>query len=406
MPMKISLKTVRRAALNSQLLDGRLELPRGKEGVARTIEHLGYVQIDTISVVERAHHHTLWSRRPDYSPLMLDELQAKDRRIFEYWGHAASYLPMKDYRFYLPKMRNISGSHSWFSQVLEKHGHLMEPMLKRIREEGPLGSKDFKAPPGKKRGSWWDWKPAKLALEMLFWRGDLMVTRRDKFQRIYDLTERVLPEGTDTTLPGKEELGSFFIKRALGSLGIAREKEIFEYIHGTGKKTMSEALGGLVDAKEVVPLEIDQLEGRTYFALTRNVEEFESLKGKRRLLHILSPFDNHVIQRVRTKELYGFDYVLECYLPEKKRRYGYFCLPLLWGDRFVGRLDSKADRKKRVLIIKKLTFEPEFDDFDSHLLPLSRKLRELARFNGCERIRVEKTAPAKIKRALKKFIEK
>lgn len=156
-------------ALNRQLFDRRIKFPKGNEGVAQAIEHLGYVQIDTISVIERAHNHTLWTRRPDYEPNMLHELLAKDRRIFEYWGHAASYLPMCDFRFYLPQMKRYEEPHSkWEKDRVEKYGHMMKPVLGRIRNEGALGSKDFEASVGTKTGNWWDWRPTKVALEMLF----------------------------------------------------------------------------------------------------------------------------------------------------------------------------------------------------------------------------------------------
>ena len=222
----LSLRSARRIAFRAQLLDGKGRFPSGKKGVARTIEKLGYVQIDTISVIERAHHHTLWTRRQDYDPRMLHELQAVDRRVFEYWGHAASYLPISDYRYYLPLKRDYRNPRSkWTRQMLEKHGHLMDSVLERIRVEGPLGSRDFEPPPGIKRGTWWDWKPRKTALELLFWRGDLMVRERRNFQRLYDLTERVLPPETDTRIPDEDELGRFLVRRALSAHGVARERE-------------------------------------------------------------------------------------------------------------------------------------------------------------------------------------
>ena len=152
----ISQRLARRIAINAQLLDGRAKLPKGKEGVARAIEHLGYIQIDTIAVIERAHNHTLWTRRPDYKPEMLDSLLSRDRLLFEYWGHAASYLPIGDYRFYIPRMRYFLDPHNkWEKQRLEKFGHMMKPVLERIRKEGPLGSKDFTPPKDSKKGTWW-----------------------------------------------------------------------------------------------------------------------------------------------------------------------------------------------------------------------------------------------------------
>ncbi len=149
---QVSLKQARKMILNAQLLDGGARLPKGKEGVAQTVEKLGYVQIDTISVIERAHHHTLWSRRADYDPQMLYDLQAKDRRIFEYWGHAASYLPMSDYRYYLPRMQAYHDPKGkWEKERLEKYGHWIKPVLKRVLKEGRLVQKILRLP-GKKAG--------------------------------------------------------------------------------------------------------------------------------------------------------------------------------------------------------------------------------------------------------------
>ena len=385
--MKISMSTARKLVIRCQGLDAPWKLPKGKEGVAQVIERLGYVQIDTISVVQRAHHHTLWSRRSDYTPQMLHELQAQDRRVFEWWGHAASYLPMCNYRYYLPRMRAFAEgqkTRDW----LEQNAQFVRDVVRRIRDEGPLGSSDFSTPEGK-RGPWWDWKPAKRALETLFNTGEVMVTERRNFQRIYDLTERVLPAGTDTTEPGEDENARFAIHRVLGGRGFA---SVDSMRHTAG---VSEAMEELVDSGEVVPVEISGLDDEQYYALARNMEE--ASKRRRRRLHILSPFDNLVIGRQRLRTLFGFDYRLECYLPAAKRQYGYFSLPVLWGKEFVGRLDSKADRKKRTFIVRKMVFEPGFKDYERLLPALAERLQAFATFNGCERIVVEKVAPDKAK---------
>ncbi len=384
--MKISISTARKLVIRCQGLDAPWKLPKGKEGIAQVIERLGYVQIDTISVVQRAHHHTLWSRRSDYTQQMLHELQAQDRRVFEWWGHAASYLPMCDYPYYLPRMRAFAErqkTRDWLGQ----NAQLVRDVVDRIRDEGPLGSSDFSAPEGK-RGSWWDWKPAKQALETLFNTGEMMVTERRNFQRIYDLTERVLPAGTDTTEPGQDEIARFVIRRVLAR-GFT-SVDAMRYTEG-----VSEAMEELVDSGEVVPVEIRGLDDEQYYALARNVEE--ASKRSRRRLHILSPFDNLVIDRRRLRELFGFDYRLECYFPAAKRRHGYFCLPVLWGREFVGRLDSKADRKKKTFIVRKMVFEPGFKDYERLLPALAKRLHVFATFNGCERIVVEKVAPDKAK---------
>jgi uncharacterized protein YcaQ len=408
----IPLALARRIALNAQRLDGKAALPAGKDGTEQTIQQLGYVQIDTIAVVERAHHHTLWARQPDYAPTMLAEL-LKERRVFEYWGHAASYLPMSDYRYYLPLKRSFqSPSNPWFQRRVEKCGHLMTPVLERIRQEGPLASKDFTPPPGTQGGTWWDWKPAKIALELLLWRGDLMVSERRNFQRVYDLAERVLPEGVDTRVPDQGELGRFLVRRALAAHGLAQEKEICAHIPAADKGIIAQALRELVDAGQVACLKIDGQAGvddsknapahSYYYTLPATLESVASLEARPPSLLLLSPFDNLIIQRERTKWLFGFDYTLECYLPAAKRKYGYFSLPLLWGEELVGRLDAKAERKSKTLIVRSLVMEPDFDAFEAFRPALVQGLQAFARFNRCDTVDLERVWPAggKVKQEL------
>jgi uncharacterized protein YcaQ len=392
--IRISLDVARSMALHAQMLDDRSYIPKGKEGVAQTIETLGYVQIDTISVVQRAHHHTLWIRHPDYDPEMLHELQAHDRRVFEYWGHAASYLPMSDYRFYLPRMRSFYAPvTSWEKYFIEKHEHLTESVLERIRQEGPLSSKDFKPPPGTKRGEWWDWKPAKGALEVLFWRGELMVTERRNFQRVYDLTERVLPRDVDARYPDDDELGRFLVRRALSAYGIAREKEIRGHLHAADKEVISRSLTEMLDASEVSALRIEGLDSADYYALPQTIEQSAGLERLGSHVRFLSPFDNLIIQRERIKNLFDFDYTLECYLPAAKRKYGYFSLPILWGEQFVGRLDPKAERKKKELVVRNLVFEPHFRVNDEFIAEFGQALADLVHFNQCESLKFENVSP-------------
>ncbi len=385
---------VRQMALACQGLNGGWDMPQGKEGVATAIERLGYVQIDTISVVRRAHHHTLWVRRPDYAPEMLHELQAQDRRVFEWWAPAMSYVPMSDYRYYAVRMGRDS-VRPWKRTWLLENEAVVEPVLERIREEGPLGSSDFKAPEGYKRGTWWSWKPAKEALEVLFDMGILMVTERRGFQRIYDLRERVLPAWVDTTAPTQEELDRFVIRRVLGSLGFAAVDNV-RWGRWRGVQAGVEAVQSLVDSGEVTTFAIEGAEGQTFCGLTQVIDEVTRTQDSR-LVHILSPFDNLVIQRQWLRTVFGFEYKLEAYTPAAKRRYGYFSLPILWGDRFVGRMDAKADRKVQTFIVRNLVFEPEFGEYDELIPQLAARLRLLAAFAGCEGFVVEKTDPTRIK---------
>jgi uncharacterized protein len=405
--ISIKLETARRMALHAQLLDGRTKLPKGKEGVAKAIEHLGYVQIDTISVIERAHNHTIWTRRPDFTPTYLHELQAVDRRIFEYWGHAASFLPICDYRFYIPRMnrfREPKSNSKWEMERIQRSSHMMKPVLERVRNEGPLGSRDFHEPGSGKKGTWWDWQPAKVALELLFWMGELMVTERKNFQRLYDLTERVLPAEVDTTCPDGDELNRFLARRALQSMGIATEKEIQDHLWGSGKNEVGNALYEFADSGEVVKLKIEGIDKADYFATASLVEKFHKLRKPSSELHLLSPFDNAVIHRERNRRLFNFDYTIECYVPQLKRKHGYFVCPILWGDRFVGRMDPKADRKTRTLLINSLSFEKGFEAFDDFIPVFADKLEQFAAFNGCEKIELIKVAPAKITSSIRKYI--
>ena len=397
----ISPELARRLVLNAQLLDGNSGLPAGKQGVVQTIGQLGYVQIDTLSVVERAHHHTLWTRNQEYQPFMLDELQAQDKLIFEYWGHAASYLPMADYRFYLPKMRAFEDpGNGWHHRLREKYQHFTPPVLERIRREGVLSSKDFERPPGSRQGGWWDWKPAKTALELLFWQGKLMVAGRRGFQRIYDLTERVLPAWVDTRFPREDELGAFFVRRSLQAMGIAQQRDMQLHLDGVDQIIFSQALADLLEAGEIIPLTIGDGDKKPYYALKTVIEQTNKLRETHPLVFILSPFDNLIIQRGRTRRLFGFEYSIECYLPVQKRTHGYFVLPILWGGRFVARMDAKADRKNKTLLVHSLTLEPGLKDVDAFLNLFSHKVADFAHFNQCEIIMVENTHPRKLKSAL------
>jgi len=389
----LSLADVRRLALRAQLLDGGAQ-PPGKAGVVEAIKRLGYVQIDTIAVVRRAHHHVLWTRCPDYDPKTLHELQSSDRRIFEYWAHAMAYLPMSDYRYYIPRMRagGRVGAHEWRA----KHRNVLDAVLTRIRAEGPLTSKDFEPPPGTKRGTWWNWKPAKQALEVLFWQGDLMIAERRAFQKVYDLTERVLPPDIDTSPPSDAECARFQARRALCALGVARDREIAEYGRMSTRTHVRTALEELIAAGEVVRVQVEGSTATDHCALADDLES----AGPGAIdadAHLLSPFDGLIIQRARTRWLFGFDYTIECYVPEAKRKYGYFALPILYGDRLVGRLDPKADRKAGRLIVRKVWLEKEFVADEAFLGRLGDAIARFAAFNDCTGVTVEKSSPAKLR---------
>jgi len=372
----LSQSQARRLVLKCQLLDGDAGLPLGKDGALACVERLGYVQIDTVNVIERAHHHTLWTRVPDYRPEYIDSLLAEDRKVFEYWGHAMCYLPMADFRFYLEKMRTFPEWQGWQASFFKKHEKLMGEVYARIRAEGPLAAKDFGGIARSK--GWWEWKPAKIALDLLFSQGRLMVDRREKFQRYYDLAERVLPEWVDTTLPDEDERELFFTRRALAAHGVATPDDIRLHLRRSPKKR--KFVDRLVEEGEAVPVRVEGFSAEL-FALRDVLDALEDapIEG----MHLLSPFDNLVIQRDRLKRLFGFDYALECYKPPARRVKGYFALPILFREKFVGRVDAKADRKAKKLLVQGLWWEEGVRVGEELKRVLGGKLEELAAFNGC-----------------------
>ncbi len=363
---------LRRIALHEQGLLQRDVFGRGKQATLRAIQKIGYVQIDTISVVERAHHHVLWSRVANYRPEFLVRL-VEERKVFEYWFHAAAWLPMSDYRFALPRMAEMNGDRSWFPQ---QDPALLKGILQRIEVEGPLRARDFEH---RSRGSngWWDWKPAKQALEQLFMQGELMVSGREGFQKIYDLPERVLPAEVDTRMPDRHEYAGYLIDTTLNAHGFASLRSMTYLRKG---KALRESVREQVDAR-VERGELTSINFRGQRLLIAP-EKLESRAPRSSAtVRILSPFDNSLIQRERALYLYDFSYQIECYLPDHKRQYGYFCLPLLYRDRFVGRMDCKAHRSTKQLEIKALHLDRQLDEnFEK---AFETALSEFMTFNNC-----------------------
>ena len=377
MHTEISKGEARYLALHSQLLLD-IHKTNTKTDLLKIIDQLGYIQIDTISVVERAHKHTLWTRFPDYKNEFLDQLIDKDKKVFEFWDHAASYLPMSHYRYSLPRKSRYKKRHKdWAS----KNKKLVKGVLDRIKAEGPLQSRDFTD--DNKRGLWWDWKPAKDALEYLFHTGELMVHARRNFQKVYDLTERVLPETLDTSFPSDEEFSEHLINKAIKSNGFVTVKEI-TYLRHYNQKVFRKVLNELVESKKIVTLEVEGLD-ESYYTTRKTLNKLKA-PVKPTGMHILSPFDNLVIQRKRLSDLFGFDYVIECYVPAPKRKYGYFCLPVLYGDKFIARIDAKADRKSGELKVIN-TFPEDRVKVNGRIKTnFERKLKELAVFSGCKKV--------------------
>ena len=368
---ELSLAEAKRLILASQLMTGPARKP------LQILEHLGYVQIDSISVIERAHHHVFWSRNQKYQPTDLTQL-IETRQAFEYWSHAASYLPMKDYKYSLPMKEAFRNREtSWFP----KDPRMMKNVMARIRKEGPLRSKDFEKAKHGNTG-WWDWKPAKKALERLFLEGHLEVTRREGFQKVYDIPENVIPSSVDTVRPSDAEYSRFLIHRTLRHHGFATAKEISYLLSAPTKTSVLAALKEMEFDNEITKVSVEGIE-QPYYALPTALEVIPRAGTK---IHILSPFDNLIIQRKKLATLFSYDYQIECYVPASKRKYGYFCLPLLQGTRFVARIDCKADRKNKLLLVKAIHFEEQVDRETLKKL-LKFKSSAFAKFNGCDSVK-------------------
>lgn len=345
------------------------------------LQRLGHVQIDTISVVERAHHHVLWSGDRDYRPEHLPLLEAAPRRAFEYWAHAAAYLPMEDYRFCLPRMKRIAETgHQWFSTDPK----IVELVLERVKAEGPLRSSDFKSDEGP-RGPWWDWKPAKAALEFLFMSGVLLVAARPGFQKLYDLAERVLPPDTDTHFPDDDEMADWYVRRAAMAFGVFSEADV-GYMRKDGRAGLRAALARAVESGLLAEVRVEGDESRAHWAGDAALRGLSSGQDEEeRPLRILSPFDNYVIDRKRALRLLGLEYTMECYVPQAKRKFGYFALPVMWKGKPAGLIDCIAERKARILRVKRAEFhfngKPEPEGFRP---AFNEELEAFAVFNRCD----------------------
>jgi len=377
MTESVSLSDARRLVLARQGLGSRRTFGSGLDATKKAIEHLGYVQIDTLSVVARAHIHTLWNRVSAFNGADIDLLQEQGA-VFEHWAHALAILPMRDYRYSLPMMQRIaSGDTHWYPKDRKE----VSKVLKRIREEGPLSAKDFKDK--KSSDAMWARAPSKIALEQLFMEGELMVPRRNNFHKVYDLRERVLPSDVDVSTPTTEELCGHLIGSYLRSHGLAQITELTYLRKGLGKQ-MSQTVADFVEEGMLRELEIN---GLTYYTTPRSLDLIDqSLPSPK--LRILSPFDNVVIQRKRLAALFGFDYQIECYVPKAKRKFGYFCLPVLRGNRFVARLDAKADRKTGVFHVMNLYLEKSVKSREAFLLALGTELDRFAKFDGCSSVEI------------------
>lgn len=389
----MTLEQLQNITLKTQGLLQTSPFGEGKMAVLNALEHLGYLQIDTLSIIERAHHHTLWTRIPDYKTAYLDEL-VKERKVFEYWFHAASYLPMKDFRFALPQMLDVKQSESHYYKADPK---VMQYVIDTIRAEGPKKARDFESQ-SKKPGNWWNWKPTKIALERLFMQGDLMVCERNGMQKTYDITERVLPQNIDLKQPNPIEFSEYLVKTYLKAYGFTSIKQITHLKKGEIlRKNVNDVLESMLQKGTIKKVNLEN--GPSIFIQSDLIEQ--SFAKNDSNIRFLSPFDNSIIHRDRVKHLFDFDFRLECYTPKEKRQYGYFCLPILFGNTFLGRVDCKAHRKEKQFEIIHLHIENQNIDIESWIRYFAESIKQFAIFNGCDTIKLTQVSPLKLTDRLK-----
>ncbi|MCH2054505.1 winged helix-turn-helix domain-containing protein [Acinetobacter pittii] len=370
--------SLKQLTLFNQGLGKTSRFTKGVDGTLQAIEHLGYVQIDTISVVERAHHHILWSRVPDYELNHLNSL-VRERQIFEYWYHAASYLPMKDYRYALPAMMSVRNGESRYFNRGDQH--LMNEILARVRAEGKIRLRDIDKNNKKSLGNWWNTGPGRRAFEQLYMQGDLMICERNGMEKVFDLTERCLPENIDLSMPALYEYAQYLFNNTLRAHGAFTWKQLVHLKKNDLKETMRVVLKEQIDAGVVSAIKLEN--GQTLYVDVAAIEKKVSTDFG---LKILSPFDNSLIHRDRLASLFEFDYRIECYVPAAKRVYGYFCLPILYQDELVGRVDCKAHRSIKELEVISLHLEKTVKNKELFFFELEQELKRFAAFNQCSTI--------------------
>ncbi|MGD1065426.1 MAG: crosslink repair DNA glycosylase YcaQ family protein [Vulcanimicrobiaceae bacterium] len=352
----LSLAQARRIALAAQGFTD--PPPRGavdRRLLRRVFARVGLIQIDSVNVLVRSHYLPLFSRLGDYAPTLLeDAAYGRDRVLFEYWGHEASLLPLALHPLMRWRMAEASrGLGTWgrISRMIQKEPQVLQRFRDEIAARGPVGAGAFE---GKRSpGGWWGWSEAKIALEALFWTGEITTASRRGFERIYDLTERVIPsEILALPTPSDADAQRELVRIAARATGIAAERDLRDYF----RLDLADArarVAELVEAGELIPVTVAGLKGPRYLAKDAKIPRRVDARA------LLSPFDSLVWNRDRTRELFGFDYRLEIYVPQHKRVHGYYVLPFLYGDALVARVDLKHDRQAGVLRAHATHIEPK-----------------------------------------------
>ena len=342
----MDLKAARRLWLNAQRLDEPTPFGEGPDATRRAVEHLGYVQIDTINVIERSHHHILFTRIPGYRRQDLHRAQTIDRSVFEFWTHALAYVPMRDFGFFLPQMKaHRKQPFQWYADVSDAEANTI---VRRVRREGAISIRDIEDDVlVDKDHPWASRKPSKRALQRAFFDGRLVISEREGMVKSYDLLERHFSGLELPRAATPRQVDAYRLDRALTAHGIINGAAV---MHPWQRFSpgIADLVASRLRRKQLVEV---KLEGDKLPYYVRP-DLLEPLPEMPPLVHILSPFDPLIIQRRRLKLFFGYEYLFEAYVTKDKRRFGYFTLPVLLGDEIVAGLDLKTDRAKGKLLIQ------------------------------------------------------
>lgn len=362
---------------------------KGKD-LESLIQRLGFVQLDSVRTVERAHDMILFARRPAYRPAHLPPLLATRRAVFEHWTHDAAVIPTQFYPHWQMRFardaERIQGR--WSGDRRPGHLERCADVLDRVRNHGPVSSSDVGEGEARGSGGWWDWHPSKTALEYLWRSGTLAVTRREGFRKIYDLTERVIPDEIREHVPSEEDCTDWLCRSALERLGFATPKEIAAFWDTLRPAEVKLWVQKALASGAVEPAEVQGVDGswRACVAFPQVREAALSAPEPTGRLRVLSPFDPALRDRARAERLFGFRYRIEIFTPEAKREYGYYVFPLLEGARLVGRIDMRADRAEGTLSVTALWPETGIRWGNSRGARLEAELARVARFAGLQSV--------------------
>jgi uncharacterized protein len=384
----INNQTARQMFLERQGLSNPPGKALTRQGLLALIHDLGFVQVDSIGTVERAHHQILFSRNQTYRREDLTALLEQDRLLFEHWTHDASILPVAFFPYWKQRFAREE------SRILERWRKWREPgfesafdeTYKRIVEGGPALSRELKEG-DHKSGGWWNWHPSKTALEFLWRTGKLTIAGRDNFQKIYDVSERCIPPEHFAADVSHDAFIDWACREALTRLGFATSGEVAAFWELVSPQEAKQWVDRCRDQlEEVMVLPANGDKPRPSYSLADRLPTLLAPPEAPKRIRVLSPFDPLIRDRARTERLFGFFYRIEVFVPEAKREYGYYVFPLLEGDRLIGRIDMKANRKAQTLDVKRLWLEKGVKASSGRLEKLDAELLRLARFTGVERV--------------------